>query len=42
MITLTATPTLPTVHEEKAHVMVQMSFLNNDVIPKIEVEHPFK
>ena len=39
---LTFTPGLPTVHEEKSHVMGQMSFLNNDGIPKIEVGQPEK
>ena len=31
---------LTIVDEEKAHVMSQMTFLNNDAIPKIEVGQP--
>ena len=32
MLTITPTPTLSTIHEEKAHVMGQMLFLNIDGI----------
>ena len=38
MLTLKPTPTLPIDQEEKAHVIDQISFLNNHGISKIELE----